>query len=176
MAGVAGSEATTISAAELTERLAPILSEYAGKDGAVISLLQDVQDEFGFLEPGAMIDVAAALNLPVSHLYGVASFFAQFYFEPRGKNVIKVCTGTACHIRGAPAIQARLEEQLGIQPGETTADLKFTLETVNCVGCCALAPVVSINDRVLNRREQRKLKGWIQAERAEGPAQQEGDS
>ena len=164
---MAGSEATAISAVELTERLAPILAKHSGKDGAVISLLQDVQEEFGFLEPNAMIDAAAHLSLPVSHLYGVASFYSQFYFEPRGKNVIKVCTGTACHIRGAPAIQARLQEQLGIGPGETTEDLKFTLETVNCLGCCALAPVVSVNDRVLNRREQRKLNGWIEAERSE---------
>jgi NADH:ubiquinone oxidoreductase subunit E len=164
---MAGPEAVAITADELTERLAPILAKHAGTDGAVISLLQDVQEEFGFLEPGAMLAVADALNLPASHLYGVASFYSQFYFEPRGKNVIKVCTGTACHIRGAPAIQARLEEQLGIGPGETTDDVKFTLETVNCVGCCALAPVVSINDRVLNRREQRKLKGWIEAERSD---------
>ena len=110
--------------------------------------------------------VADDLMLPVSHLYGVASFYSQFYFEPRGKHVIKVCTGTACHIRGAPAIQARLEEQLGIGPGETTDDLMFTLETVNCLGCCALAPVVSVDDRVLNRREQRKLKGWIESRQA----------
>jgi len=154
-----------LSLEEVRARVAPILAKHEGKDGVLISLLQDVQEEFGFLEENAMQAVADDLMLPVSHLYGVASFYAQFYFEPRGKHVVKVCTGTACHIRGAPAIQARLEEQLGIKPGETTEDLKFTLETVNCVGCCALAPVVTINDRVLNRREQRKLKSWINSER-----------
>ena len=156
-----------VSLDEVRARVAPILAKHEGKDGVLISLLQDVQEEFGFLEENAVQAVADDLMLPVSHLYGVASFYAQFYFEPRGKHVVKVCTGTACHIRGAPAIQSRLEEQLGIQPGETTEDLKFTLETVNCVGCCALAPVVSINDRVLNRREQRKLKHWIDSERSD---------
>ena len=162
---MAGPETAAIPAEELTVRLAPILAKYEGKDGAVISLLQDVQEEFGFLEPGAMTAVADALDLPVSHLYGVASFYAQFYFEPRGKNIVRVCTGTACHIRGAPAIQARLEEELGVLAGGTTDDLAFTLETVNCVGCCALAPVVTVNDRVLNRREQRKLGSWIREQR-----------
>jgi len=155
-----------LSLDEVRARLEPILARHEGKEGVLISLLQDVQEEFGFLEENAMQAVADDLMLPVSHLYGVASFYSQFYFEPRGKNVVKVCTGTACHIRGAPAIQARLEEQLGIGPGETSEDLKFTLETVNCLGCCALAPVVSINDRVLNRREQRKLRTWIREERA----------
>jgi len=150
----------------MTARLAPILAEYEGKSGVVISLLQDVQEEFGFLEEKAMAALAKALKLPPSHLYGVASFYSQFYFEPRGKHIVRVCTGTACHIRGAPAIQAKLEDELGILAGETTEDLLFTLETVNCVGCCALAPVVTVNDRVLNRREQRKLSGWIREQRA----------
>jgi len=163
---MAGSESTVISAEELTERLAPILAKHDENDGVVISLLQDVQEEFGFLEEGAMSAVADALNLPVSHLYGVASFYSQFYFEPRGKNIVRVCTGTACHIRGAPAIQAKLEEELGVLAGETTDDMTFTLETVNCVGCCALAPVVTVNDRVLNRREQRKLSTWMRQQRA----------
>ena len=164
---MADPESTVMSIEELTERLAPILAKYNGNDGAVISLLQDVQEEFGFLEEGAMSAVATALNLPVSQLYGVASFYAQFYFEPRGKNIVRVCTGTACHIRGAPAIQARLEEELGVLSGETTDDLAFTLETVNCLGCCALAPVVTVNDRVLNHREQRKLSAWMREQRAQ---------
>lgn len=162
---MAGSEGIVISAEELTERLSPILAKYDGSKGAVISLLQDVQEEFGFLEESAMSAAAAVLDLPVSHLYGVASFYSQFYFEPRGKNIIRVCTGTACHIRGAPAIQAKLEEELGVLAGETTDDLIFTLETVNCVGCCALAPVVTVNDRVLNRRDQRKVSAWMRKQR-----------
>ncbi|UCF10908.1 MAG: NADH-quinone oxidoreductase subunit NuoE [Candidatus Bipolaricaulota bacterium] len=154
---MAGSESPVITADELAERLAPILSKYLGKEGAVISLLQDVQEEFGFLEERAMTAVADALRLPVSHLYGVASFYAQFYFEPRGRNIVRICTGTACHIRGAPAIQTTLEEELGISAGETTDDLEFTLETVNCVGCCALAPVVMVGDQVVRRKELQKV-------------------
>ena len=163
---MADTVSTELTAAEVTARVAPILAEYEGKHGAVIALLQDVQEEFGFLEEGAMSAAADALNLPVSHLYGVASFYSQFYFEPRGKNIIRVCTGTACHIRGAPAIQAKIEEELVVLAGETTDDLAFTLETVNCVGCCALAPVVTVNDRVLNHREQRKLAAWMRQQRA----------
>lgn len=163
---MADTESAELTAAEVTARVAPILAEYEGKHCVVIALLQDVQEEFGFLEEGAMSAAADALNLPVSHLYGVASFYSQFYFEPRGKNIIRVCTGTACHIRGAPAIQAKIEKELGVLAGETTNDLAFTLETVNCVGCCALAPVVTVNDRVLNRREQRKLSAWMRQQRA----------
>ena len=146
----------TVEQAELTARLEPLLAKYAGKQGALISLLQDVQEEFGFLEENAMAVTAEALNLPLSHLYGVASFYSQFYFETRGKHIIRVCTGTACYIRGAPAILAQLEEELGIGAGETTEDLAFTLETVNCVGCCALAPVVMINDQVVRKKNLQK--------------------
>lgn len=127
----------------------------------LVPLLQDVQEEFGYLEEGVMRALAEALRLPLAQLYGVASFYAQFYFEPRGRNVIRVCTGTACHIRGGAAILARLEEELGIRAGETRADLVFTLETVSCVGCCGLAPVVVANDRVFRKRDQRKLIDWI---------------
>ncbi len=160
---MAGSEGTVISVEELTERLTPILAKYDGNDGAVISLLQDVQEEFGFLEEGAMSAVAGRLNLPLSHLYGVASFYSQFYFEPRGKNIVRVCTGTACHIRGAPAIQAKLEEELGVLAGETTDDLAFTLETVNCVGCCALAPVAVVGEQVVRKKDLLKTIASLKA-------------
>jgi NADH:ubiquinone oxidoreductase subunit E len=87
----------------------------------------------------------------------VASFYSQFYFEPRGRNVIKVCIGTACHIRGASAILERIEKELGVKDGETTPDMEFTLETVNCVGCCGLAPVIVANERVVRKKDQQKV-------------------
>lgn len=154
-----------MSPREWEQRISPILARYAGKKGVVVPLLQDVQSEFGWLPGEAMQVIAKELPLPLARLYGVASFYSQFYFQPRGKHVVRVCTGTACHIRGAPAILARLEEELGIRAGETTPDLAFTLETVNCVGCCALAPVVVVDDRVLRKRDHKKLWGWIRQER-----------
>ncbi len=146
----------------LEERLVPIFSRYEGKRGVLVSVLQDVQAELGYLPEEAMRAVSKAFHVPLASLYGVASFYTQFYFEPRGKHVIRVCTGTACHIRGAPAIVARLEKTLGIKAGQTTPDLRFTLETVNCVGCCALAPVVVVDERVWRRRDHPRLFRWIE--------------
>ncbi len=152
---------------DLEERIAPILDRYRGKKGALIPLLQDVQAELGWLPEEALKLVADTLGLTLAQVVGVASFYAQFYFEPRGRHVIRVCTGTACHIRGAPQILERLEKELGVKAGETTEDLAFTLETVNCVGCCALAPVVVVDDRVLKRRDHRKLWDWVRKRRVE---------
>ncbi|MFH1609381.1 MAG: NADH-quinone oxidoreductase subunit NuoE [Candidatus Bipolaricaulota bacterium] len=150
---------------ELEQRISPILARYAGKKGVVVPLLQDVQGELGYLPAEAMQVIAEELPAPLARLYGVASFYSQFYFQPRGKHVVRVCTGTACYIRGAGDILARLAEELKIRAGETTPDLTFTLETVNCVGCCALAPVVVVDDRVLRKRDHKKLWGWIRQER-----------
>lgn len=152
---------------ELRERLSPILERYRGKKGAVVPLLQDVQGELGWLPEEALEVVAETLGLTLAQVVGVASFYAQFYFRPRGRHVIRVCTGTACHIRGSPKILAQLEEGLGIRAGETTEDLSFTLETVNCVGCCALAPVVVMDERVLKKRDHKKLWEWIRKRRVE---------
>lgn len=152
---------------ELANRLEPILSRYRGQEGGLIPLLQEVQGELGWLPEEALKLVAEATGLTLARVVGVASFYAQFYFRPRGRHVIRVCTGTACHIRGAPKILERLEEELGIRAGETAADLSFTLETVNCVGCCALAPVVVVDERVLKRRDHKKLWEWVRKRRVE---------
>ena len=93
--------------------------------------------------------IAERLSLSLNNVYGVASFYKHFHFKPRGKNIVKVCMGTACHVRGAKSVLTEMEQQLGIKEGETTKDLSVTLETVGCVGCCALAPVVTINDKDL---------------------------
>lgn len=140
-----------------SERLETIWARYQGRQGVLISMLQDVQEEFGYLEEGTMRALAKALQVSLAQLYGVASFYTQFYFEPQGRNIIRVCTGTACHIRGAMAVLDRFEKELGIKAGETSADLEFTLETVNCVGCCGLAPVVVANEQVIKKRDHPKL-------------------
>jgi NADH:ubiquinone oxidoreductase subunit E len=140
----------------VAERIEPILAQYEGREGVLVPLLQDVQDELGWLPEDAVNLVSERLDLSPAQVYGVASFYAQFYFEPRGRNIIKVCVGTACHIRGASAGLEWLEDELGIEDGETSADMEFTLETVNCVGCCGLAPVIVVNDRVVRKKDQQK--------------------
>ena len=115
----------------------------------LIAVLQRVQEKLGFLPEEAMKMIAGRLSLSLNNVYGVASFYKHFHFKPRGKNIVKVCMGTACHVRGARSVLTEMEQQLGIKEGETTKDLSVTLETVGCVGCCALAPVVTINDKDL---------------------------
>ncbi len=126
-----------------------VLDEAAGQRGMLIAVLQRVQEKIGFLPEDAMKMIAERLSLSLNNVYGVASFYKHFHFKPRGKNIVKVCMGTACHVRGARSVLTEMEQQLGIKEGETTKDMSVTLETVGCVGCCALAPVVTINDKDL---------------------------
>ena len=131
------------------QKVEEILDDTTGKRGILIAVLQRVQEKVGYLSEDAMKMIAARLSLSLSTVYGVASFYKHFHFKPRGKNVVKVCTGTACHVRGAKAVLSEMENKLGIKEGETTPDRSVTLETVGCVGCCALAPVVTVNDQEL---------------------------
>jgi len=126
-----------------------VLDDAAGQRGMLIAVLQRVQEKIGFLPEDAMKMIAERLSLSLNNVYGVASFYKHFHFKPRGKNIVKVCMGTACHVRGARSVLTEMEQQLGIKEGETTKDMSVTLETVGCVGCCALAPVVTINDKDL---------------------------
>lgn len=144
----------------MDDRLSAILERYAGTGDQVIPLLQETQEEFGYLPEPEMEDIARHTGVPASRVYGVASFYAQFRFKPIGENRIMVCRGTACHVRGAQQILDELSKQLGIGEGETTPDGKYTLETVACVGCCALAPCIVINKDVhgrLTRKEVAKV-------------------
>lgn len=126
-----------------------VLDEAAGQRGMLIAVLQRVQEKLGYLPEDAMQMISARMSLSLNNVYGVASFYKHFHFKPRGKNIVKVCMGTACHVRGARSVLTEMEQQLGIKEGETTKDMSVTLETVGCVGCCALAPVVTINDKDL---------------------------
>jgi NADH-quinone oxidoreductase subunit E len=132
----------------MEERLNAILEPYKGKRDALIPVLQKVQEEIGYLPDQAMLEIAKTTGVPESQVYGVASFYAQFRFTPRGKHTIMVCRGTACHVRGAERILEETERALGIAEGETTEDQQYTLETVACIGCCALAPCVMIDEDV----------------------------
>ncbi|THB71425.1 MAG: NADH-quinone oxidoreductase subunit NuoE [Desulfobulbaceae bacterium] len=132
----------------MEERLQEILAPYKGKSDALIPVLQEVQAELGYLPEEAMMAIAKTTGVPESHVYGVATFYAQFYFTRRGKNQTKVCTGTACHVKGAARVIEAFERELGIDCGCTSEDFEHTLETVACVGSCALAPVVVVNEEV----------------------------
>jgi NADH-quinone oxidoreductase subunit E len=111
----------------------------------MIAVLQDIQEAFNYLPKEALKTAGKSLGIPFSRVYEVATFYNSFSLKPRGEHIVKVCMGTACHVRGAASIQDKMERILGIMPGETSADKKFTLETVNCVGACALGPVVVID-------------------------------
>ncbi|RJQ06645.1 MAG: NADH-quinone oxidoreductase subunit NuoE [Bacillota bacterium] len=119
--------------------------------GALIPLLQLVQEKVGHLPRVSLSLISEKLGLPESRIYGVATFYAQFHMKPRGKYVVRVCQGTACHVRGGKTILEAVEEQLGVKPGDTTPDLLFTLERVACLGACGLAPTMIINDDTYGR-------------------------
>lgn len=129
------------------QRFAELIDTYRGKKGNVIPVLQQAQEIFGYLPKSVLIKISEELDIPISRIYGVVTFYAQFHLEPRGKNIIRSCQGTACHVRGAKAILSELQKGLGLDDNNvTTPDLKFTLEKVACIGACGLAPVMMIND------------------------------
>ena len=122
-----------------------IIHKYPAEKRFSLSIMQDIQGEFNYISREAMEEISAYLGTPLSKLYGMATFYRALSLKPKGKYIIKVCDGTACHIRSSLSILAELEKVLGIAPGEITSDGLFSLETVNCVGACALAPVIVIN-------------------------------
>ena len=141
------------------EKLSPVLAPYRGQKGATIPVLQKVQAELGYLSEAAISEIAKFLGQTKNEIYGVASFYAQFRFERPGEHTIKVCQGTACHVRGAPRILNAVEQELELQPGETTTtDYKFSLERVACFGSCALAPVMVVDNTVHGRMTKSKAK------------------
>ena len=128
----------------------------------IIPILQVVQEEYTYLPEHMMGKIADFTRVPESDIYGVATFYAQFRFEPTGENILSVCRGTACHVRGAPGIFEEVTDLLDLDGEGTTADDKYTVETVACIGCCALAPVITINEEVhgnLTKKEVRLLDG-----------------
>ena len=139
-----------------------VLSGYDERRQNLIPILQDVQDVLGYLSEDAVSRVADHLGLSENDVFGVATFYTQFRFTPPGRHCIKVCQGTACHVRGSGLIVEELERRLGVAPGETTEDLKFSLERVACYGSCALAPVMVIDDDVHGRMNARKAEKLIE--------------
>ena len=135
-----------------------IINKYNCNHDSVISILQDVQAQYHYLPETALRLVAKHLGLPLIQVYGVATFFKAFSLKPRGEHLIKVCVGTACHVRGAQSVLDEIKRQLGIGVGETTEDMLFTLETVNCLGACALGPIMVIDDKYHGETSPKKAK------------------
>jgi NADH-quinone oxidoreductase subunit E len=130
---------------EIQRTVARILGKYQRDRGWLVSILQDVQAEYYYLPEEAIQEVSRGLEVPLSQVYSVATFFKAFSLKPRGRHLINVCLGTACHVRGAVRILEKIERELEIEQGETTPDLRFSLERVNCVGACALGPMVIVD-------------------------------
>jgi len=130
---------------QIEEKVESILDNYQHNKGMLVSILQDIQAEYNYLPKKSLEEVSEGLDVPLSQVYSVATFFKAFSLKPRGRHLINVCLGTACHVRGAVRIMEAIERELDIKQGETTKDLKYTLETVNCVGACALGPIVTID-------------------------------
>lgn len=132
----------------MQDQLNEVFSHHKGEQSELIPILQEIQKTLGYLPREAMTGTADFLKVPRSAVYGVATFYAQFYFEKRGEHIIRICRGTACHVKGSLKIMEAICRKLNIEPGGTSKDGKFTLERVACVGSCALAPVVVIDDKV----------------------------
>lgn len=136
---------------ELEEQFVELLDHYREEKGALVPLLQGAQAIFGYLPKDVMIRVADACDEPLSKAMGVATFYSQFRLKPHAKHTIRCCHGTACHVSGAPLISREIEKHLGIEAGENTEDMLYTIEEVHCVGACGMAPVVMINDRAFDK-------------------------
>ena len=148
---------------DLRGRLAPVVEKYRGKEGIAIPLLADVQREIGYVSEDAVEHVGAELGIPPAELFGVATFYAMFRFQPEGKYVVRLCRGTACHVQGSGLIASQLERTLGIKDGETTQDMMFTLQCVACLGCCSLAPVMMVGGDVHGRLTPENAVGVLDA-------------
>jgi len=145
-----------------------ILAEHPRERTMLIPVLQQVQGALGYLPEWAVQRVAEYLHIPVSHVYGIITSYTQFRLTPRGEKLVRVCRGTACHVRGGAGIRKAVEEELGVAPGENTADMKFTYETIACMGACGLAPVMAVESTIYGEMTPARSREVLQAERGNG--------
>jgi NADH-quinone oxidoreductase subunit E len=143
------------------EKVMTIVSKHGGNRDSLVSILQDVQSEYHYLPEESLRTVASQLSLPLVQVYGVATFFKAFRLKPSGEHLVTVCLGTACHVRGAATMLDEVKRQLGIEPGETSEDMRFTLETVNCLGACALGPILVLDGKYQGQVSPAKVKKII---------------
>lgn len=146
---------------EAIGHVAEVLTEKQKKKGLLIHAFQQIQKQHNYLPEEEIKKLSKVLDVPLSEVYSTATFYKQFYFKPRGKNIVSVCTGTACHVRGAGVILAGFKKEFKVKEGETTEDRSLTLETVGCVGCCGLAPVITINEEVVGEVDVNKFRELV---------------
>ena len=139
-------------------KLPGLIEKYNEENGTVIGLLQDIHEAYGYLPEDILNQVSDEIDVPLSTLYSLATFYSTFRLEPMGEIHICTCVGTACHVKGAPFVVDTIERELGIKAGETTADGKYTFDTVNCLGACALAPLVVVDDDYHGKMDQKKVQ------------------
>ena len=144
-------------AVEVTEKLQSIAERYKSGKSSLVGVMQDVSQEYGYLPEEVLQEVSKLIEVPISIFYSLATFYSSFRLEPIGKKHVCVCVGTACHVRGAAKIVETLERDLQIGAGETSKDGNYTLETVNCVGACALGPLVTVNGEYYGKMDQKKV-------------------
>jgi NADH-quinone oxidoreductase subunit E len=147
----------TLTKADVQDKLNAIFARHKGEKHELITILQETQGQFRYLPAAAMREISRFLHVPEATIYGVSTFYAQFKLTPLGKTVIRVCRGTACHVRGSGMVLTDIEKRLGIKAGETTADLEYTLETVACIGACALAPTMTIDNETYGKMTTKKV-------------------
>lgn len=149
--------AEVLSKTDIKKQLTDIFSHYSRDKSELIPILQEAQEKLGYLPAKAMEEIGEFLGIAGSTIYGVATFYALFKLVPSGKRIVRVCRGTACHVRGGAQILREIERRLGIKPGETTKDIEYTLETVACIGACALAPNITIGKDVHGQLTTKKI-------------------
>ena len=142
---------------EVIGQIGDVLTDAQKKRGILIHAFQQIQKEHNYLPEEELSKLSKNLDIPMSDVYSTATFYKQFYFSPRGKKIVRVCTGTACHVRGADKVLDKIKDEFTIDEGETTSDLTMTLETVGCIGCCGLAPVATINESIVGEIDMKKL-------------------
>jgi NADH-quinone oxidoreductase subunit E len=142
----------------MEEQLQAIIDKFHAERGTLIGVLQDIQEAYGYLPEERLQDVSEALDVPLSRLFSLVTFYTTFRLEPIGKHHVCACVGTACHVRGAPSVVETFERELQVEAGKTTADGEFTLDTVNCVGACALAPLITIDGEHHGKMTQKKVQ------------------
>jgi NADH-quinone oxidoreductase subunit E len=145
----------------MKDKIAEIVKKYDKDKSQLVSILQDIQTEYNYLPRTALEKLSKKLDMPQSQIYSMATFFRAFSLKERGKHIVNVCLGTACHVRGADLILESLERQMGVKRGGTTGDSKFTLESVNCMGCCATGPVVKIDEEYFGHMTNDKVEPML---------------
>lgn len=147
--------------AEQEKELDAVIAEHRGEEGALMPILQKAQDIYGYLPEEVQRYIAIALDIPVSEVFGVATFYSQFQLNPKGSYPVSVCLGTACYVKGSGKLMEKLEELLGIQSGEISEDRRFSLDATRCIGACGLAPVLTVGEDVYGRLEPEDLSGIL---------------